>query len=179
MADDTINPSQPLAISGKMKIVAEEQSVGGHFEGESERERKVGHDTLVVVDIFKRLVGLDAGTYYLRVSLRCPVNPQIITRYEIDMDKYDTEADFLKAVEWGGGAIAEAQVKNRGAKWDCEYVAKQARAAAVELLHEIDNWCNNNWNVPFCACPMLLGGCSNVRKYRNASFYERNMAIQH
>jgi len=137
--DDTKNPSQPLAISGLMKQIAEEQNVGGHFEGESQRERKVGIDEIVVVDIFKRLIGLDAGTYYLRVSLRCPVNPQIITRYEIDLDKYNSEAEFLYEVEIGGGAIAEAQCKNRGAKWDCEWVAKQARAAAVELLHEIQN----------------------------------------
>ncbi len=135
--DDTKNPSQPLALSGLMKLVAEEQNVGGHFEGESERERRVGIDSMVVVDIFKRIVGVDAGTYYLRVSLRCPVNPQIITRYEIDLDKYNSEREFLNEVEIGGGAIAEAQCENRGAKWDCEWVAKQARAAAVELLHEI------------------------------------------
>ena len=141
MVDDpfsTKNPSQPLALKGKMKLVAEEQNVGGHFEGESERERDVGHNTLVVVDIFKRLVGIDAGTYYLRVSLRCPIDPRIITRYEIDLDKYNSEAEFLREVEIGGGAIAEAQCANRGAKWDCEWVAKQAREAAVELLHEID-----------------------------------------
>ena len=137
MTDDTKNPSQPLALSGRMKQVAEEQNVGGHFEGESERERRVGHDTLVVVDVFKRTVGVDAGTYYLRVSLRCPVDPRIITRYEIDLDKYNSEAEFLREVEIGGGAIAEAQCEKRGAEWDCEFVAKQARAAAVELLHEI------------------------------------------
>lgn len=138
MTDDTKNPSQPLALTGKMKIIAEEQNVGGHFDGESERERKVGVDSLVVVDIFKRLVGIDAGTCYLRVSLRCPVDPRIITRYEIDLDKYNTEAEFLKEVEIGGGAIAEAQCAKRGANWDCEHVAKKAREAAVELLHEID-----------------------------------------
>jgi len=81
MNDNTKNRAQPLALSGKMKLVAEEQNVGGHFDGESERERNVGNNTLVVVDIFKRLVGIDAGTYYLRVSLRCPVNPTIITRH--------------------------------------------------------------------------------------------------
>jgi hypothetical protein len=138
MADDTKNPSQPLAISGRMKQVAEEQNVGGHFEGESERERKVGIDQEVVVDIFKRNVGVDAGTYYLRVSLRCPINPNIITRYEIDLDKYSTESEFLKAVQIGGGAIAETQCEKRGAQWDCEYVAQQAREAAAELLHEIN-----------------------------------------
>lgn len=135
--DDTKNPSQPLAISGRMKQVAEEQNVGGHFEGESERERSVGIDSAVVVDIFRRNMGLGAGTHYLRVSLRCPVDPRIITRYEIDLDKYNTEAEFLREVEIGGGAIAEAQCEKRGANWDCEWVAKQARAAAVELLHEI------------------------------------------
>ena len=98
---------------------------------------RVGIEEVVVVDIFKRMVGLDAGTYYLRVSLRCPVDPRIITRYEIDLDKYNTEADFLREVEIGGGAIAEAQCEKRGASWDCEWVAKQARDAAVELLHEI------------------------------------------
>lgn len=137
MPDDTQNPSQPLAISGRMKQVAEEQNVGGHFDGESNRERAVGNDTLVVVDIFKRMVGADVGTCYLRVSLRCPMDPRIITRYEIDLDKYNTESDFLKEVEIGGGAIAEAQCEKRGATWDCEFVARQARAAAVELLHEI------------------------------------------
>lgn len=137
--DDTKNPSQPIALSGLMKQIAEEQNVGGHFEGESQRERKVGIEEVVVVDIFKRLVGLDAGTYYLRVSLRCPIDTRIITRYEIDLDKYNSEAEFLREVEIGGGAIAEAQCEKRGAKWDCEWVAKQARAAAVELLHEIQN----------------------------------------
>jgi len=135
--DDTKNPSQPLAISGRMKQVAEEQTVGGHFEGESERERKVGKDEIVVVDIFKRTAGLDAGTHFLRVSLRCPIDTRIITRYEIDLDKYNTEEEFLREVEIGGGAIAEAQCEKRGAQWDCEHVAKQARAAAAELLHEI------------------------------------------
>ena len=135
--DDTKNPSQPLAISGLMKQVAEEQNVGGHFEGESERERKVGVDEVVVVDIFKRNIGFDAGTYYMRVSLRCPMDPRIITRYEIDLDKYNTEAEFLTEVEIGGGAIAEAQCEKRGATWDCEWVAKQAREAAVELMREI------------------------------------------
>ena len=131
------NPSDPIVKKDRMREVADEQSVGGHFEGESERERSVGHEREVVVDIFKRALGPDAGTYYLRVSLRCPVNPNIITRYEIDLDRYSNETDFLNAVEVGGGAIAEAQCQNRGADWDCEYVARQAREAAKELLHDM------------------------------------------
>lgn len=141
MAEDDpfsiLNPSQSLALRGRMKLVAEEQNVGGHFEGESERERDVGNNTLVVVDIFKRNIGPDAGTHYLRVSLRCPMDPRIITRYEIDLDKYSSEREFLDEVEKGGGLIAAAQCEKRGANWDCEWVAKQAREAAVELLHEI------------------------------------------
>ncbi len=90
------NPSDPIIKKDRMRLVADEQAVGGHFEGESERERKVGINQEVVVDIFKRVVGLDAGTYYLRVSLRCPTNVRLITRYEIDLDKYNTEADFIK-----------------------------------------------------------------------------------
>lgn len=132
--DDTKNPAQPLARSGQMTLVAEEQNVGGHFEGESERERAVGNDTLVVVDIFKR----PQGTHFVRVSLRSPIYPKRITRFETDLDKYTNEADFLKAVEIGGGAIAAEQCEKHGATWDCEYVAQQARAAAVELLHEME-----------------------------------------
>ena len=137
--DDTFNRSQPLVNKGRMKIVATEQSVGGHFDGESERERAVGHDTLVVVDVFKRIVGVDAGTFFLRVSMRVPPpHDNMISRYEIDLDKYDTRAEFLKEVEWGGGAIAERHCDKWGATWDCEFVAAQARAAAVELLDVLD-----------------------------------------
>ena len=142
--DDSIkNRSQPLAHSGKMEMVAEEQTVGGHFEGESERERKVGHDHVVVVEVFKRNVGLDAGTYFSRVSLRSPVYPKRITRAEIDLDRYTNQSDFFNAVEVAGGAIAEEQCEKHGAKWDCEWVAAQARKAAVELLHEIDQQYNH------------------------------------
>ncbi len=131
------NQANPLLLKDRMKVVADEQAVGDRFEGESERERKVGHDRMVVVDIFKRNLGPDAGTYFLRVSLRCPINPTIITRYQIDLDTYTNEADFLKAVEIGGGSIAERQCETRGAQWDCEYVAQQARKAASELFREI------------------------------------------
>ena len=132
------SPADPLLNKDRMQLVADEQAVGGHFEGESERERSVGIDHVVVVDIFKRVVGLDAGTYFLRVSLRDPNDSRFITRHEIDLDKYSNEADFLKEVEWGGGALAEKQC-TRGAQWDCEFIAKQAREAAKELLKEYHN----------------------------------------
>lgn len=131
------NPSNPLVNKDRTRLVADEQNVGGHFEGESERERKVGHEELVVVDIFKRNVGPDAGTHFLRVSLRNPIRPNLIGRFEADLDRYSNEADFLKIVETGAGALAEDQCAKWGAKWDCEYVAKQAREAAKELMHDI------------------------------------------
>jgi hypothetical protein len=122
-----------------MDLVAEEQNVGGHFEGESERERDAGYRSLVVVDIFRRDAGPDRGTYFVRVSLRRPSRPKQLTRFEADLDRYTSEADFLKAVEIGAGAIAEDQCDKYGEKWDCEFVAKQARVAAAELLHEINS----------------------------------------
>jgi len=134
MAD---NPADPIINKDRMRIIADESAVGHDYEGESQRERKVGHEREVVVDIFKRRVGPDAGTYFLRVSLRSVINTNIISRYEIDLDKYNTEREFLNMVSIGGGAVAEADNVNRGANWDCEYVAKQAREAARELLHDI------------------------------------------
>lgn len=138
------NPAQTLVLRDRLRQVAEEQAVGGHFEGESKRERKVGHEREVVVDIFKRLanphalIGTVQGTYFLRVSLRCPIDTKYITRFEIDIDRYTTERALLEQVFIGGGAIAEAQNENRGARWDCGYVAKQAVEAGKELLKEIN-----------------------------------------
>ena len=135
MAD---NPSDPLVNKDRMRLVADEQSVGGHFDGEGERERSVGIDRLVVVDVFKRRVGPDAGTYFMRVSLRSMVYSRYISRYEIDIDKHNSESEFLFMVLIGGGAVAEADNENRGANWDTDFVAKQARDAAKELLHNFN-----------------------------------------
>jgi hypothetical protein len=127
------NPSKPLLFKGRMDTVAEEQAVGGHFEGESERERKVGVDELVVVDVFQR----SDGTHYLRVSLRNPLKSNLITRAEADLDRHTNEADFLKNVTIMGGALAEDQCERHGAVWDCENVAKEARRAGALFLNEI------------------------------------------
>lgn len=135
MAD---NPADPIINKQRMREVADESAVGHDYEGESQREREVGHSREVVVDIFKRRIGPDAGTYFLRVSLRSMIKPKIISRYEIDLDQYSTEREFLNIVSIGGGAVAESDNEKRGATWDCEYVAKQAREAAMELLHDIN-----------------------------------------
>lgn len=139
------NPAHSLILRDRLRQIAEEQSVGGHFEGESRRERGVGHDREVVVDIFKReanplaLIGTAAGTYFMRVSLRSAIRPDIITRFEIDVDRYTTERDLREQAYIGGGVVAEADNENRGAIWDCAYVAKQASEAAAELLKEIND----------------------------------------
>lgn len=137
------NPAQPLNLKDRLIRIAEEAHVGGHFEGESKRERKVGHDQEVVVDIFKRgrnpyALDQKPGTYFMRVSLRCPINPQIITRYEIDIERYTTERELMAEAYKGGGLVATAQIEQRGARWDPDYVAKQAAEAAKELLAEIN-----------------------------------------
>jgi hypothetical protein len=132
------NPSDPIIRKDIMRQWAEEQLVGDRNEGESQRERSVGRNREVVVDVFKRNLGPEKGTYYLRVSLRCPIKPEIITRYEIDLDRYNSEAEFLRMVRIGGAAVAEAGNVNRGANWDCEYVGGQAVEAAKELFSDIN-----------------------------------------
>jgi hypothetical protein len=136
------NPSQPLVLADRLKRIADEQNVGGHYEGESRRERKVGNNREVVVDIFKRGVNpyaLDqkAGTYFMRVSLRSMIDSRIITRFEIDIDRYSTDSELCKQARIGGGVVSGSDNEKRGARWDTEYVANQAHEAIRELLAEI------------------------------------------
>ncbi len=106
---------------------------GDYFEGASERERKVGRDSQIVVDVFKRL----NKTHFFRVSLRSIRQPKVITRYEVDVEQYNSESEFLKLCEVAGGAIAEHQCTNYGDRHDPDECAKAAREAAAELLHEL------------------------------------------
>lgn len=138
------NPAQPLTLRDRLIKVAEEHGVGGHFEGESKRERKVGYEQEVVVDILKRgrnPYALDdrEGTYFMRVSLRNPIRPEMITRYEIDIERYTTEREFMAEAFKGGGLVAQTQIEKWGATWDPDYVAKQAAEAARELMAEINS----------------------------------------
>lgn len=134
-----IKPADTVIRKERSQVIAEEQDVGAHFDGESERERKVGVECEVIVDIFKRNIGKLAGTYFMRVSLRSMVRHALILRYEIDLDQYSSESDLLKMVEIGGAALAEQDCEVRGATWDCEHVGRQARKAATELMHDMDN----------------------------------------
>lgn len=136
--DDKGAHAAPVLRKDRMRVLAEEQETGGHFEGESERERKVGIDHEVVVDLFERQVGALKGTYFMRVSLRSQVRFAKIYRSDVDLDRYISESDFLNVVEISGGALAEAD-NEYGAKWDTEYVAKQARKAASELFREVND----------------------------------------
>lgn len=134
------SPANPLVQKDRiLGEIADEQNVGAHFEGESDRERKVGIDREVVVDIFRRDAGPLKGTHFMRVSLRSMINSKIILRYELDVDRYQSEREFLDAVQIGAGALAEQDCEKRGATWDCEYISKVARGAARELLHDINS----------------------------------------
>ncbi len=136
--DDQDAHATPVLRKDRMHGLAEEQETGGHFEGESLRERKVGITEEVVVDLFQRKLGALTGTYFMRVSLRSQVRYAKIYRSDVDIDRYTTESDFLYHVEVSGGALAELD-NEFGAKWDTEYVAKQARKAASELFREVNN----------------------------------------
>jgi hypothetical protein len=106
---------------------------GDHFEGDSDRERKVGKQSLVVCDLFKRL----DDTYFMRVSLRSIRKPGIISRYEIDLDRYTNEKDFYKAIGIAAGGLAEKQCEEYGDPHDPSECVKAGIEAASELLHDI------------------------------------------
>lgn len=136
------NPSQPIRLMDHLALVAEENAVGGHYEGESRRERAVGRTREVVVDIFKREMNLaelgKVGTYFMRVSLRSAVNPEIILRFDQDISPSTNESELTKIAMIAGGALAEQDCELRGADWDPDLVAKAAKDAAKELLAEIE-----------------------------------------
>ena len=142
------NPAQPLILIDRLKQIADEMNVGGDFEGESKRKAAPDTETMVVVDIFKRGLNpyaLDQkpGTYFLRVSLPSrTVSPltatRLITRYEIDIDRYSTERELMEQAWRGGGLIAAKQVEDHGERWDPDFVASQAAAAMKELLAEVN-----------------------------------------
>lgn len=111
-----------------------EENKGDKFEGENYvNNSKLGTESLVTVDLFKRR----NNTHFVRVSLRSDVRPEVITRSEIDMDKYTNEKEFLRVVGIAGAAIAESQDETYGDKHDPIECAKVAVEAASELLHNL------------------------------------------
>lgn len=143
------NPAQSLILVDRLKEIADEMHVGGHYEGESKRALRASpeSDTQVTVDIFKRgrnpyALDQKAGTYFLRVSLPSrTISPitrsRLTTRYEIDIDRYSSERELMEEAFKGGGLIAVTQVEKHGERWDPDFVASQAAAAMRELLAEI------------------------------------------
>lgn len=102
------------------------------FSGEDkDANRRTGRDSLVTVTLFQR----PNKSFFMRLSLRSDVRPNVLTRYEIDLDKASSEAEFLRAVEIAGGAAAEHQCQMYGDRHDPDDCAKAAREAAAEILH--------------------------------------------
>lgn len=103
------------------------------FGGEDrEANRKTGRDSLVTVTLFRR----HNKTFFFRVSLRSDLNKKVISRYELDVDQYSSEAEFLSAIQIAGGALAEHQNVTYGDVHDPDECAKSARESAVEILHD-------------------------------------------
>ena len=101
------------------------------FEGENkDSNKRVGRDTLVTVDLFKRL----NGTHWVRVQIRSGKRPEILSRFECDMDKHTNDHDFLREVGIGAGAIAERQNTLYLDHHDPTECVKAAVTAAAELL---------------------------------------------
>ena len=109
-----------------------EENQGDKFEGENyANNRLLGVQSLVTVDLFKR----PNDTHFVRVSLRSDVKPELITRSEIDMDRYTNQTDFLHTVYIAGAACAERQCEEYGDRHDPVECAKAASDAARELLN--------------------------------------------
>jgi len=106
---------------------------GDYYEGEHVSERTAGISNRVVVAVFKRR----NSTHFFRVSLRSISRPQILSRYELDVDTYTSERDFLKAVAIAGGALAEHGYNTYGDNHDPVEIAKAACQVASDLLHDM------------------------------------------
>lgn len=116
------------------RLINDEQKTGDPFEGESQKERHVGIHREVVCTIFKRR----DETFFVRVSLRSRVRPRHVVRYEVNLDRYIGESDFLKTVATAGGALAEDLYEKYGDNYDPDHIAKQAMEATREMLHEVN-----------------------------------------
>lgn len=133
-----INKTHSLINKDRIKRIADEHDVGGYFEGESNRERKVGVQRVVVVDIFKRppeIIGTQPS-YFVRVSLRSKLRPYIIHRWDVDVDHLTNEREFLSMVTTAAGALAENDIEKYGPGWNPDEVAKEGLEAGKEFLSD-------------------------------------------
>ena len=98
------------------------------------RELRVGRDSPVTVSVYKRR----DNTHFLRVAVASKIKPGHYNRYNVDLDRYINEGDFLKAVLIGAGAAAEDFCERYGDTLDPEEIAKEAASAARRCLREIE-----------------------------------------
>jgi hypothetical protein len=108
-----------------------EEFIGDKFRGENyENNKLLGTESLVTVDLFRRA----NQTFFLRVSLRSINKPSVISRHEIDIDRYPDQAACLNVVAAAGGALAEHQYEMYGDTHEPSECAKAAHEAAKEIF---------------------------------------------
>lgn len=104
----------------------------GPFGGENRKSNLLlGRQSLVTVDAFRR----KNGSFFMRVQLRSDVKSNVISRYEVELDRYTDKRAFLRAVEIAGGALAEHQVETHKDRHDPGECAKVARELAESILN--------------------------------------------
>lgn len=91
----------------------------------------VGRDSLITVDLFKRI----NDTHYMVVKLRSVVRPELISYYSVDLDKHTSERDFLYEMGVAGGALAERQNELYLDHHDPAECVKAAVEVASDIMH--------------------------------------------
>ena len=77
------------------------------------------------------------STFFMRVRVRSHVKPLVWTEYEVDLDRYENERDFLKTVGIAAAAAVEHQYTTYGDKHNETEVIRAAIEAAVELMRDV------------------------------------------
>ena len=127
MSKSIIRGDIPLAVDGGA-------FVGDRYEGECLRELRCGRSTPVTVSVYKRR----NGSHFLRVMVASKIKPKLYQRYHVDLDRYNSESEFLKVVLIGAGAAVEELCEKYGDPLDPAEIAKEAASAARRCLREID-----------------------------------------
>lgn len=97
----------------------------------SQNRGRVGIDSIVMVDLFRR----PNGNHYMIVKLRSVMRPELISYYSADMDKYTNQLDFLKEVGIAGGALATRQNELYLDHHDPAECVKVAVEIASDIMH--------------------------------------------
>lgn len=110
-----------------------EKGGNDYFSGQKQGAR-LGGDDDVECCLFMR----PNNTFFMKVRVRSHIKQNIWTEYEIDMDRYSSEHEFLQAVGVAAAAACEHQAKTYGDTHSENEVMKMAVEAAVEMLHEVN-----------------------------------------